>query len=126
MPRFRCIVECKGIETRRDNLGFFTTRTVRARSLDQARAEALKQVERSWTYDSMNGRPGAAPGTAAIVEAWQLSWFDYRRLPNKGSSFYDDSVEARESALRIERGAARVPSRLHVRSGMTREGGLVP
>src|SRR4051812_18991544 len=109
MPRFRFILECQGIEAGRGRSGFYASRTVTAASPVRAQAIAIEQVVASWKSDADNCRPGEGPAYVQAVEAWRVPPLDFRRVPNKGAVFYDDSEEARDAALKLEREVARAP-----------------
>lgn len=86
MPRYRIVVEGRGLETPTLNglpvRGFFVRRVIRAASVGAAKAEALARVERDWQAGKF-AKLGMMPELEAVeaepvgVLGWLTTRTDY-------------------------------------------------
>jgi hypothetical protein len=78
-------------------IGFFTTRIVRAKSLDEAEEKAKAMVLTDWTsgeYASSN--VGSRP-ILRVDSVYGSNWWQHLRFKNKGHSFFAEEENAEQS-----------------------------
>lgn len=78
-------------------IGFFTTRLVKARTVDEAEDKAKKIVLTDWTvgeYASVN--QGGTP-TLKVDAVYFASWWHSLRFKNTGHIFYTESEHVEQS-----------------------------
>lgn len=109
MATFRVMVEGEGVKPDERALGFFTTRQVVAESSAEAREIAVAETRADW----LTGRSAVLGrlDDAWAVHDWPVRW-PWLHRPAGGHTLHDRDQEARETAWRIEVGAARPPRSL--------------
>ena len=98
MKTYRFRVQGAGLDEDGAPISFFSTRQIRAASLEEGRIAAAEDFERKWREE---GKAGLSQiDHWKIVDGWTLRWPWLRRNP-KGFVFYlGDGAE--EAALDIE------------------------
>ena len=96
LPYFRVAIEGRGIavpaDSGEDTIGFFTTRSVRAFSEDDAIAKGVSVVEDDWTSgDFAQWTRGVTP-KVSVDKVWRDTFLGALRFQNGVHSFFwDDS-----------------------------------
>ena len=98
MRTYRFRVQGAGLDEDGEPIGFFSTRQIRAASLEEGRIAAEEDFEQKWRE---KGKTGLSQiDHWKIIDGWTLRWPELRRNP-KGFVFYrGDGAE--EAALGIE------------------------
>jgi hypothetical protein len=98
MPRFRVMLQgapvflLNGDSQKTDRLGFYTTRWVRAASVDEARSVARRLVLDEFATSGTKNPP-EQPIQMAVEDVVEVSWFEAaRKGPGRGFTFYPDAI----------------------------------
>ncbi|MFW2351208.1 hypothetical protein [Qipengyuania sp.] len=107
MARYRMILRGLWEPERPDYAGFYTGRTVRAETLEDAQAKAVEILAHEWKT-----QPTLAPGQSKLsilcVDGWKLGPMRGWRLPKTGHTFFTD-LEAEYDAASIEAQVSKAP-----------------
>jgi hypothetical protein len=98
MPRFRVMLQGAPVfllnvdSQKTDRLGFYTTRWVRAASVDEARSVARRLVLDEFATSGTKNPP-EQPIQMAVEDVVEVSWFEAaRKGPGRGFTFYPDAI----------------------------------
>ena len=106
MPAFRFIIEGKNLNLpARDEAGdylvtgFFTSRRIRAKSIEEAKAKVLRGMQEEWReHDPV----------FKIIDGWRTGIFELRIKAKLGHAFFSDDFSMCEAA-QLTGEAARAP-----------------
>ncbi len=85
--------------------GFFTTRRVCASDQESAERMVLEELRREWRDHGPK---------LSVVDVWKTGRFEFRRVPNRGHTFFSDDYSRYASAW-LEAKVSRAPESTAIR-----------
>jgi hypothetical protein len=94
MPYFHVFVEGKDIAVPMGDdvaVGFFTTRSVRAQTSDEAAEKVKSMITTDWAVGRYAAWGTGRVPAISVERVWQTSWISWLFFKNDGHTFYPDN-----------------------------------